>query len=165
MDSYWLFEPAILDFTALHIDSYSSHPSRKKHSERSGMGVHKDLLEPAVLDRGRLERTAESLRAKLTQWCGDLPSMFKRDPRLQSNLRWLQCSGNYFSVLTALHSNLLSVNREDPSMEKPLQRKLSKKPKQPLLELKLGKGLGVALENAKELLVELIATAIDAVAY
>ncbi|PBL02271.1 hypothetical protein ARMGADRAFT_1005684 [Armillaria gallica] len=77
----------------------------------------RENLEPER--KADLENIVESLHAELTQWCDDLPTMLKRDPKTpeQSAMAAVLCS-HYYSVLTTLHRNLLPVNREDPSTEK-----------------------------------------------
>ncbi|KAJ7638605.1 fungal-specific transcription factor domain-containing protein [Roridomyces roridus] len=73
----------------------------------------KDHLEP---DRkAELQRTVEALDAELTQWCEDLPAVFKSQSETdeQVSMGAVLCS-HYYSVLTTLHRNFLPVKRDQP---------------------------------------------------
>ncbi|CAK5275757.1 unnamed protein product [Mycena citricolor] len=75
--------------------------------------VCRDNLEP---DRkAELQKTVENLDAELTQWCEDLPDMFKSQSETdqQVSMGAVLCS-HYYSVLTTLHRNLLPVKRDQP---------------------------------------------------
>ncbi|KAK7061529.1 fungal-specific transcription factor domain-containing protein [Favolaschia claudopus] len=73
----------------------------------------KDHLEP---DRkAELQRTVEALDSELTQWCDDLPPVFKSQSETdeQVSMGAVLCS-HYYSVLTTLHRNLIPVKRDQP---------------------------------------------------
>ncbi|KAJ3762896.1 putative fungal-specific transcription factor [Lentinula raphanica] len=73
----------------------------------------KDNLEPER--KVELQRTVESLDSELTQWCDDLPPVFKSQPTTdeQVSMGAVLCS-HYYSVLTTLHRNMLPVKRDQP---------------------------------------------------
>ncbi|KAJ7228882.1 fungal-specific transcription factor domain-containing protein [Mycena pura] len=77
----------------------------------------KDHMEP---DRkAELQRTVEVLDSELTQWCDDLPAVFKSQSETdeQVSMGAVLCS-HYYSVLTTLHRNLLPVRRDQPGTAK-----------------------------------------------
>ncbi|KAJ7068066.1 fungal-specific transcription factor domain-containing protein [Mycena amicta] len=79
--------------------------------------ICKDNLEP---DRkAQLQDTVEALDAELTEWCDNLPPVFKSQSETdeQVSMGAVLCS-HYYSVLTTLHRNLLPVKRDEPGMAK-----------------------------------------------
>ncbi|KAI0069046.1 hypothetical protein BV25DRAFT_1792806 [Artomyces pyxidatus] len=81
---------------------------------RQVYGVDKqDSLEPER--RAQLQRDVEALDKELTQWLDDLPAVFKSNMtnERQVSMGAVLCS-HYYSVLTALHRNLLPVKRDHP---------------------------------------------------
>ncbi|TFY72503.1 hypothetical protein EVG20_g500 [Dentipellis fragilis] len=73
----------------------------------------RDNLEPER--RAQLQRDVEALDIELTKWLDDLPVVFKSTPvsEAQVSMGAVLCS-HYYSVLTALHRNLLPVRRDQP---------------------------------------------------
>ncbi|KAI0049592.1 hypothetical protein FA95DRAFT_1488883 [Auriscalpium vulgare] len=81
---------------------------------RQVYGVDKqDNMEPER--RAQLQRDVEALDKELTQWLEDLPVVFKSNMtnERQVSMGAVLCS-HYYSVLTALHRNLLPVKRDHP---------------------------------------------------
>lgn len=78
-----------------------------------GVDNSKDFLEPER--RAQLQRDVEELDKELTKWLDDLPPVFKSSPvnESQVSMSAVLCS-HYYSVLTALHRNLLPVKRDQP---------------------------------------------------
>src|SRR5882762_214603 len=78
-----------------------------------GLDHCRENLEPER--RAQLQRDVESLDKELTQWLEDLPVVFKSNPvsERQVSMGAVLCS-HYYSVLTALHRNLLPVKRDQP---------------------------------------------------
>ncbi|THH06739.1 hypothetical protein EW146_g9520 [Bondarzewia mesenterica] len=78
-----------------------------------GVEHSKDFVEPER--RAQLQRDVEALDKELTKWLDDLPSVFKSNPvnERQVSMGAVLCS-HYYSVLTALHRNLLPVKRDQP---------------------------------------------------
>lgn len=72
-----------------------------------------DNLEPE--GKAQLQRDVEILDKELTKWLDDLPVVFKSNPVNESQVSMgaVLCS-HYYSVLTALHRNLLPVRRDQP---------------------------------------------------
>lgn len=73
----------------------------------------KDHLEPEK--RSELNRYVETLDKALTQWCDELPSVFKSNPvtEKQVSMGAVLCC-HYYSILTTLHRNFLPVKRDQP---------------------------------------------------
>ncbi|TFY83848.1 hypothetical protein EWM64_g177 [Hericium alpestre] len=73
----------------------------------------RDNLDPER--RLQLQRDVEALDVELTKWLDDLPIVFKSTPvnEAQVSMGAVLCS-HYYSVLTALHRNLLPVKRDQP---------------------------------------------------
>lgn len=73
----------------------------------------KDHLEPER--KADLQRMVESLDNELTQWCDDLPAVFKSQSNTdeQVSMGAVLCS-HYYSLLTTLHRNMLPVKRDQP---------------------------------------------------
>lgn len=73
----------------------------------------RDQLEPER--KAELQRLVESLDNELTQWCDDLPAIFKSQSETdeQVSLGAVLCS-HYYSILTTLHRNLIPVKRDQP---------------------------------------------------
>ncbi|THV03323.1 putative fungal-specific transcription factor [Dendrothele bispora CBS 962.96] len=71
----------------------------------------KDNLEPER--KAELQRTVEVLDNELTQWCNDLPAVFKSQSQTdeQVSMGAVLCS-HYYSMLTTLHRNFLPVKRD-----------------------------------------------------
>ncbi|KAF9076408.1 putative fungal-specific transcription factor [Rhodocollybia butyracea] len=77
----------------------------------------KDTLEPER--KVELQRKVESFDNELTQWCDDLPAVFKSQSNTdeQVSMGAVLCS-HYYSVLTTLHRNMLPVKRDQPAASK-----------------------------------------------
>lgn len=73
----------------------------------------KDHLEPER--KADIQRMVESLDNELTQWCDDLPAVFKSQSNTdeQVSMGAVLCS-HYYSLLTTLHRNMLPVKRDQP---------------------------------------------------
>ncbi|KAJ3887812.1 putative fungal-specific transcription factor [Lentinula edodes] len=84
----------------------------------------KDNLEPER--KAELQRTVEVLDNELTQWCDDLPPVFKSQPTTdeQVSMGAVLCS-HYYSVLTTLHRNMLPVKRDQPVAAKSTAKAVS----------------------------------------
>ncbi|KAJ4472260.1 putative fungal-specific transcription factor [Lentinula aciculospora] len=84
----------------------------------------KDNLEPER--KAELQRTVELLDNELTQWCDDLPLVFKSEPTTneQVSMGAVLCS-HYYSVLTTLHRNMLPVKRDQPVAAKSTAKAVS----------------------------------------
>lgn len=83
-----------------------------------------DNLEPE--GRAQLQRDVEILDKELTKWLDDLPVVFKSNPVTESQVSMgaVLCS-HYYSVLTALHRNLLPVKRDQPIAPRSTAKALS----------------------------------------
>ncbi|KAF7301468.1 Zn(2)-C6 fungal-type domain-containing protein [Mycena indigotica] len=79
--------------------------------------ICKDNLEPEI--KAGLQNTVETLDAELTEWCDNLPPVFKNESETEEQVSMgaVLCS-HYYSVLTTLHRNLLPVKRDQPGMAK-----------------------------------------------
>ncbi|KAF5370087.1 hypothetical protein D9758_001267 [Tetrapyrgos nigripes] len=71
----------------------------------------KDSLEPER--KAELQKTIEVLDNELTQWCNDLPAVFKSQSQTdqQVSMGAVLCS-HYYSMLTTLHRNFIPVKRD-----------------------------------------------------
>ncbi|KAF7342801.1 hypothetical protein MSAN_01995800 [Mycena sanguinolenta] len=77
----------------------------------------KDYLDPER--KAELQRTVEGLDTELTEWCEDLPAVFKSQSQTdeQVSMGAVLCS-HYYSVLTTLHRNFLPVKRDQVASAK-----------------------------------------------
>jgi hypothetical protein len=76
------------------------------------------VVDPDVSEAERgaqLQRDVEALDAELTKWLDNLPPVFKSNMmnEQQVSMGAILCS-HYYSVLTALHRNLIPVSNEQP---------------------------------------------------
>jgi hypothetical protein len=73
-----------------------------------------------------LQHTVEALDQELTQWCEELPIVFKSTPMTdqQVSAGAVLCS-HYYSVLTTLHRNFLPGKRDQPVAAKSTAKALS----------------------------------------
>lgn len=71
----------------------------------------KDNLEPER--KADLQKTIDILDNELTQWCNDLPAVFKSQSQTdqQVSMGAVLCS-HYYSMLTTLHRNFIPVKRD-----------------------------------------------------
>lgn len=69
--------------------------------------------------KAELQRTVEALDNELSNWCNELPAIYKTNPQKdeQASMGIVLCS-HYYSLVTTLHRNFLPVKREESQTAK-----------------------------------------------